>query len=171
MFSGFACLSFATLRLCVRMVLQVLTSDLIRFYQRPSHSSAFGKKTLRLKEMSHRVHLLMEYPDDKNIGLTYPVKNSVSLVIMTANTLSDTLALMPHQWRVRQEIKNSLHIISVSIGLENTKVQQGIFIDGGEILRRKSGKFIQGASASPVRQCRAGLNHFHHFSPQPRQHS
>jgi hypothetical protein len=46
--------------------------------------------------MSHRFHLLMEYPDDKNILLAPPVKNGVSLVIVTANPICDFLALMPH---------------------------------------------------------------------------
>ena len=53
---------------------------------------------LKLKEMSHGFHLLMEYPDDKNILLTPSVKNDMSLVIVTANLISKLLALIPHEW-------------------------------------------------------------------------
>jgi len=50
-----------------------------------------------VREMSHRFHLLMEDPDDKNTGLTPPVKNGVPSVIVTANPIGDLLTLMPHE--------------------------------------------------------------------------
>jgi hypothetical protein len=39
----------------------------------------------------------MEYPDNKNTGLTPPIKNGMSLVIVTANPSGDLLTLMPHE--------------------------------------------------------------------------
>lgn len=61
----------------------------------------FKKQTLKFKEMFHRFHLLMKYPDHKNVGFTAPVKNSVPLMIVTANTLCYFLAFMSHEWRAR----------------------------------------------------------------------
>ncbi len=35
--------------------------------------------------MLHRLHLLVEYADDKNITYALAVKNSMSLMVMAAN--------------------------------------------------------------------------------------
>ena len=68
----------------------------------------------------------MEYSDNKNILLTLPVKNGVPLVIMTAYTICDFLALIPHSWRTGQEAKGALQAVGVIVGLENTEVKQGM---------------------------------------------
>lgn len=125
-----------------------------------------SRGTSKLREMNHRLHLLMEYPDDKNTGLTPSVKNGVPLVIVAANPIGDLLTHMPHERRAGQEVKGALQVIGVVIGLASTKVKQGIFVDSSEILRRKFGELIQDVSASPVRQYRAETSHFLRFVPQ-----
>ncbi len=102
--------------------------------------------------MFHRFQLLMECPDDKNTGFMPSVKKGVPLVIVTANPIGDLLALMPHERRAGQKAKGALQVIGVGVGLASTKVKQGIFVGGSEILCRKFGELTQGVSASPARQ-------------------
>jgi len=91
---------------------------------------------LKLKEVSHWLHLLMKYADYKNILFTRPIKNCVSLVVMTANPSCDFRTLMSHFRRVAQETKGGFQLIGVSIGLMGAKFEQGILVDGCEILCR-----------------------------------
>src|SRR6187551_3665339 len=103
--------------------------------------------------MFHRFHLLMENADNKNIMLALPVKNGVSLVIVTANPIGYFGARISHERRAGQELKSALQMVGISISLYGAKSKQGVFVDSGEIFYRKIRQLIHGAAASPGRQC------------------
>lgn len=120
--------------------------------------------------MFHRLHLLVEYSDDENIVFALPIKNGVSLVVVTANAVCDCLALMPHQWGVCQKTQGVIQIVGVSVGLVGAKVEEGVFVDSSEVFSGKPGELIHRAFSSPGPQSRAETVRSPRFShlPPPR---
>ena len=114
--------------------------------------------------MSHRLHLLMEYSNHKNVMFTLPVKYGMSLVIVASHSIGDVVALIAHQWRTGEETQGTLQVIGVCVSLVSTEIKQGVFVYRCKIIYRKIRQLIHGVSVSPAWQSRAETGHFPRFA-------
>lgn len=129
-----------------------------------SDRSVSPRLVLKFEEMSHRLHLLMEYSNHKNVMFTLPVKYGMSLVIVASHSIGDVVALIAHQWRTGEETQGALQVIGVCVSLVSTEIKQGVFVYRCKILYRKIRQFIHGVSVSPARQSPAETGHFPRFA-------